>query len=127
MSRIGPPDRLTRLLNIIGAEKVGNRNRKSGSRAARSAPGENTFLSEIRTQLVSDLSAIKTDSEEGRRQARKLLVHRLVSNRLRHLELQSTQVSHIAQRVLELSRDRPEIQQLIAEVIDELAPNPPAV
>lgn len=121
MSRIGPPDRLTRLLSLIGADKTGNKKPKPESQAERAAAGEKSALTEIRTQLVSDLAVIKVDSEEGKRQARNVLVHRLVSNRLRHLELQSTQVSHIAQRVLELSRDRPEIQRLLTEVIDELA------
>jgi len=121
MSRIGPPDRLTRLLSMIGAEKPGKKKSRPESQAERAAAGEKTALTEIRTQLVSDLAVIKVDSEEGKRQARNVLVHRLVSNRLRHLELQSTQVSHIAQRVLELSRDRPEIQKLLTEVIDELA------
>ena len=121
MSRIGPPDRLTRLLNIIGADKTGKDQRKPASKPDASGKSDTSFLTDVRRQIVSDLSAIKTDSEEGKRQARNVLVHRLVSNRLRHLELQSTQVSHIAQRVLEMSKDRPEIQRLLTEVIDELA------
>jgi hypothetical protein len=121
MSRIGPPDRLTRLMNLIGAEKVGNR--KNGRKEANTGSvrqSDSSFLTEVRSQLVSDLASIETDSEEGRRQARNVLVHRLVSSRLRHLELPSAQVSHIAQRVRELSRERPEIQQLLSDVVEEL-------
>lgn len=120
MTRIGPSDRLSELLRIVGTQKTENKNqRKTVADAPASSTTEKSQES-LRAELARELASVDISQEAGRDTARKILIHRVILSRFGKIQPSAAQLSFLTREVSEKAAGRSEILTLLDDVIRDV-------
>ncbi|MEO0575265.1 MAG: hypothetical protein AAF004_07365 [Pseudomonadota bacterium] len=116
MSRIGPTDSLRELARLLGVKARRNTKTREGNKAREPAPQQKT----LEQSLAEALQAIALDDDEGRQRAHRLIISRIVSERMAGNGLDAAQLAYVSQQVADKVRSRPQIADLLDRVMSDL-------
>ena len=120
MTRIGPSDRLSELLRIVGTRKVENKGTKPPVAGSSSSSAAEKSQETLRADLARELSEIDLSQASGQETARKMLIHRVILTRFEKMSLSASQLSFLTREVGDKAASRPEVRDLLDDVIREL-------
>ena len=120
MTRIGPSDRLSELLRIVGTRKVENKGTKPAVAGSSSSATAQKSQEALRADLARELSEIDLSQASGQETARKMLIHRVILTRFEKMSLSASQLSFLTREVGDKAASRPEVRDLLDDVIREL-------
>ncbi len=125
MTRIGPSDRLSELLRIVGTRKVENKGTKQSVASSTSSAASEKSQEALRADLARELAEIDLTQASGQETARKMLIHRVILTRFEKMRLSAAQLSFLTREVGDKAATRPEVRELLDDVIREIRGDAP--
>ena len=120
MTRIGPSDRLSELLRIVGTRKAENKGTKQSVAGSTPSAVSEKSQETLRADLARELSEIDLTQASEQETARKMLIHRVILARFEKMSLSASQLSFLTREVGDKAATRPEVRDLLDDVIREI-------
>ena len=120
MTRIDSSGRLNELLRIVGTRPTEKKQSRKTTGKDKSAASEAKDLETLRQELSREISAIDMSAETGPETAQRVLIHKVILNRFGKIQPNAAQLSFLTQEVSRKALARPEVRELLSDVIDEV-------